>query len=822
MNIFKKITAAVLAAAITALSCAPAVNAVYSDEPAESKVVEVPELYLATANKFSMNSGTSAVYTPTIRTKTVGEFSKIDLHMSGGTKDITVESEKKTMKDIKETYGFLFKASPVTAKGKYDFTLTAEIYNIYGGLEKTQTFAIQVEVVSALAVTGMTIESVVVNKEDVIPGDKFDVTVTIRNNCGIDVKDAELELTDLDKSKFLLDTGFSLKYLDIPNGKTGSATFTLLAQEGLQNEREYFGVSLTYCLEEGRADLTKKTTASVAVNCKPKKSDTDVKYSTHALTVTSYSVTPQPVADGTKFTLELDVRNNDNVDIKSARVSVEADGTKFSVESGLSYRDLDVKAGETKKVTFSLMGAAGIANVRENIPIKLDFGTASVTETVVVTCTPAKKPDTTLGKYDLTMTGYSVDVPEVREGTIFTLSLTFTNSGKKDIDKARIALGNLDGTKFAADSGLSYADMAIKAGETKTLSFRLIGCKGLASVREAIGVQIDYGEVSSTVYATVKCVPKDTEGTGEDGKKVFAPNIIITNYSFGGDYVIAGQKFPLVLELENMSTKAVVENLKVTISGAATGTDGSVAYSPANSSNSFFFDRIDIHEEKSLTMELLAKADAVPNSYPVDITFSYEYSVGEERYQANAVSSTLSIPLRQEDRLEINEPEIPSWGVSVGEQCTINVSLVNKGKSDVYNVSATVTGDGFSVETPTYYIGNIKSGTEEYYDAKLTPFNEGEVSGEIVFTYEDANNESKESRVPFTFMAQQMMYDPGMYGDEGMDMGMDEMPAEETGMPWWVWLIIGGGAAIVIIIVIVVIVKHKKKKAELIDDDEDN
>ena len=819
MNIFKKIAATVLAAAITAFSCAPAVKAEGSDI-SDTVVVSVPEIYMVSASKFSMNSGTSGVYSPTFATKTLGAFSKIVLRMSGGTKDLTVETEKKTMTDIKDSYGFVFKAAPTAAKGKYDFTLTAEIYDIYGSLGATQTFAVQVEIVSTLAVTGMTIESCVVSRENITPGDKFDLTVTIRNNCGLDVKDAELELSELDKNKFLLDTGFSMKYLDIPNGRTGSATFTLVAQEGLQNEREYIGVNLTYCLEEGRADLTKKTTASVAVSCKPKKSDTDVKYSSHALTVSRYTVTPQPVADGTKFTLDLDLKNNDNVDIKSARVSVEADGTKFAVDSGLSYRDLDLKAGETKKVTFSLMGASGIANVRENIPIKLDFGTASVTETVVVTCTPAKKTDTTLGKYDLTMTGYSVDVPEVREGTIFTLTLTFTNSGKKDIDKARVTLGNLDGTKFAADSGLSFSDMAIKAGETKTLQFRLIGCKGLASVREAIGVQIDYGEVTSTVYATVKCVPKDSSGNGEDGKKVFAPNIIITNYTFGGDYVTAGQKFPLMLEIENMSTKAVVENLKVTISGGATGNDGSVAYSPANSSNSFFFDRIDIHEQKTLTMELLAKADAVPNSYPVDISFAYEYSVGDERYQASAVSSTLSIPLRQEDRLEINEPEIPTWGISVGEQCTINVSLVNKGKSDVYNVSATVEGDGFSVETPTYYIGNIKSGTEEYYDAKLTPFNEGEISGEIVFTYEDANSESKESRIPFTLMAQQMMYDPGMYGD--IDMGMDEMPAEETGMPWWVWLIIGGGAALVIIIVIVVIVKHKKKKAELIDDDEDN
>ena len=819
MNILKKLTAVLLMTAMTVFFCIPAFGA---DEDEDTKPVQpVPELYMIEGSEVDLNSGTSVVNNIRLGTKTLGEYSKVEMKMTGGTKDVTCETDTRSVKDLKNGVGFLFTASKAAASGTYDFTLTANVYRTDDALGATQTFDIKVNVVSKLTVTGMLIESSGVSKEKVVPGDKFDVTITLRNNCGIDVKNAELELTDLDKTKFVIDKGLSVKYVDIPKNGTGSVTFTLIAQDGIASVSEYITVSLSYTLDKDHSELSRKVSAVVVVNCEPKDTESGTKYSSHALTVTNYTVSPQPVAEGTRFTLTLDVKNTDTVDIKKARVSVEADGTKFSIDSGLAYRDLDIKAGQTMKVTFGLIGASGITSVRENIPIKLDFGSVSVTESIVVTCSPAIK-DTAIGKYDLAMTGYSIDVPEVREGTIFTLALTFVNSGSKDIEKARISLGNLDGTKFAADSGLSYADMSIKAGETKTQTFRLIGCKSLASIRESIPVQIDYGEVSSTVYVTVKCVPNDS-ATGEDGRKVFAPNIIINSYTFGGDYVTAGQKFPLQLEIENMSTAAAVENLTVTITGGATGTDGSVAYSPANSSNSFFFDKLGFHETKMISMDLLAKADAAPNSYPLEVSFSYEYSVGSERYQANPFTTKLSIPLRQEDRLVINEPEIPNWGINVGEMCQINVSLVNMGKSDVYNVSATVEGEGlgsmFSVETPTYYIGNIKSGSEEYYDAKITPFMEGEISGEIVFTYEDANNEAKESRIPFTITAQQMMYDPGMY--DGFDMGMDEMPVEETGMPWWVWLIIGGGALVAVIVVIVVIVKVRKKKAELVDDDED-
>ena len=827
MNWLKRIVSGILAAAVMCSFTAPAVFAdtgAISYENTDTDDSAVPELKLISSETYEMWAGTSAMIPVKFRLKKSGSFSFIKCSMSGGVKDVTPEKYEKIIDSDNKEIGtsFIVTAGATALAETYTFTVSANIYK--SGSDSpvnTQSFDINVKVKSKLKVKGLTIDSYKVTKDPVRPGDKFDLEVTLRNNSGIDVKNAHLALDGLDSGKFILDTGFSDQYVDIANGRTGTAKFSLIAQNGISLVRENISLKLEYSLDETKTELGYSTSTQVIINCQPK--DQEAEYNSHDLTLSGYKVSSTQVEKGTKFVLSVDIKNNGSANITDARISVGADGSKFSLESGLGYSDFSIRPGEVKSFSFKLIGGSGITSEREYIPVNIEFGAKSAAFQTIVSCKPANTDTQTSGKYDITLTDYSINVGTVAEGTIFQLSVSVRNNTKNNIGNARVSLEGLDGTKFAADSGLTYSDFDIKAGETKQFSFGLIGCKGISSIREVIPIQIDHGDSSMISYATVKCMPKDTSGTDEQGQKVFAPNIIIENYEYGGEFVTAGKQFPLTLVIKNTSSQAVIENLKVTVNGG-TSHDGSIAYSPANSSNSFFFDSLGKKSVQTISLDLLPKSDAVPNSYPVIIDFTYEYSVGKERYQASGVTETITIPLRQEDRLVINEPELPGWGVNVGEMCTISMSLVNKGKSAVYNVTAKVEGDGFTVDTPSYYIGNINSGTEEYYDAKLTPMQEGDVTGEIVFTYEDANGESKESRTPFTFTAVSMNYtgdfmDGGMY-DDGM-MGMDGMVSEQNDNSW-IWIAAGCSAAvIVLIIIIVVIVKHKKKKAELEVDDED-
>lgn len=601
-----------------------------------------------------------------------------------------------------------------------------------------------------------------------------------------------------------------------------------------------FRISVPKTAPEGVYNLTLNTTvysvsgspASSGSYTIPVTVESDVKAS--GLTLDSYEVTKDTVSSGESFKLKIKLKNNCGIDLENVEVTLDGlDSSKFVLDGGFSKQSVSIKNGKTGTVTFPLVACAGINAVRESIAVtasyRIDPSKAETAQSfgtsVIITCAP-KSENQEMGKYDLKMTDYSVSSDAVTENTKFTLSLTLKNTGKTDIKDARVTVLNLDGTKFAVNSGLTYADFNIGAGKTKSFSFTLVGCAGISSIREVIPIQIDYGTVSSTVSATVSCVPKVS--SNPEGGQVFAPNIIIESYDFGGDFVTAGQKFPLSVIVKNTSSEAAIENLKVTVNGGSSSTDGSIAYSPANSSNSFFFEKLATKNTAEISLDLLAKADATPNSYPIILTFTYEYSVGGKRQQANGVTETITIPLQQEDRLTINQIEAPNYAVNVGQMCNINTSLVNKGKSGVYNVTAKVEGEGFEVSTGSYYIGNVASGSEEYYDAQITPIMDGEIKGEVVITYEDANGAEKEQRVPFTFTAMSfnyddMMIDGGMY-DPSIDPGMDPgfIPEGEGDMTW-LWFVIGGGAAVVIatVIVIIVVVKKKKRKMELEDEDED-
>ena len=556
--------------------------------------------------------------------------------------------------------------------------------------------------------------------------------------------------------------------------------------------------------------------------------ESDVKAS--GLSLVSYDVSKEPVSAGENFKLTLKLKNSCGIDLENIAVSLDGlDSSKFVLDGGFSKQTVNIKNGKTGTVSFPLVGCAGINSARESIAVtasyRIDSAKAETAQTlntsVIISCAP-KAENQELGKYDLKVTEYSASSDAVAEKTKFTLSLTLKNTSETDIKNARVTLLGLDGSKFAIDSGLTYADFDIGAGKTKKFSFNLVGCAGITSIREVIPVQIDYGTVSSTINATVSCVPSENAGSGDDGQ-VFAPNIIIESYDFGGDFVTAGQKFPLTVLVKNTSASAYIENLKITVNGASSSTDGSIAYSPANSSNSFFFEKLGTKDTSEVKLDLLAKADAAPNSYPIVLTFTYEYSVKGKRQQVNGVTETITIPLQQEDRLTVNQIEAPNYGVNVGQMCSISTSLVNKGKSGVYNVTAKVEGEGFEVSTGSYYIGNVASGTEEYYDAQITPYMEGEINGEVVITYEDANGTAKEQRMPFSFTAMQFSYDDGMIIDDGgfVDPSMDPGMAEQGGDMTWLWFVIGGGAVVAAVIIIICVVKKKKRSKELEDDDED-
>ncbi|MBQ3841748.1 MAG: hypothetical protein II820_03540 [Ruminiclostridium sp.] len=808
MVLFKKFLA-VMTAAILMICCA-AVTVSAEDDAAAA--VKAPVLSMLEGKNITVDSGMSTVISFRFTIKNGAALSRADFTLSGANNDITIQNPETSSNDLKSPVSFMIKTSKTAKSATHNLTLNVVSYGADGTTANAQSFPVALKINSRIEARGLTIDSYKVSKDNIAPGDKFDIVVTLKNETGVDIKNAELELDGLNSEKFVLDKGATKQYINMAKGETGKVTYSLIAQKGITLVRETVNLKLSYSLDASKTDLSSSTSTMIIINCNPEEKK-ESNYTAFDLSMTNYTVSNDKVAENTKFDLVVDVKNSGKYSIDKARISLTTDGSKFSIDSGLGFSDFSIDKGASKRFTFKLIGCAGIAAERETIPIKIEYGTVSNTAYATINCVPKKENDDK-AKRDLAVTSYSTDVGTVAENTVFNLSVEVHNTTNREIKEARITLNNLDGTKFAIDGGLAYVDFDIAAGATKYFNFRLVGCGGITSIREVIPIQLDFEKVSNTTNATVKCLPKNTD---KDGQKVFAPNIIIENYTYGdAEYVTAGKEFPLNITIKNVSTVSDIENLKVTVSGGTltAGNEATVAYSPANSSNTFFFDRLAVQDSVDISMKMLSLVTAKPNSYPLNIAFVYEYSINNQHYKADNVQESISIPLRQEDRVSINDPDVPNGGIYVNQQFTVSTNIINKGKSDIYNVNVSVSGDDFTADSNSYYIGNIKSGSEEYYDVKLTPLSAGSGSGSLKITYEDANGDAKETDLPFTYNAEELIAE-----DFGMGMMMPEEPVQEG--PNFVLLIGIGVGIIVLIIVIVVIVKHaKKKKAEMMDDED--
>lgn len=289
------------------------------------------------------------------------------------------------------------------------------------------------------------------------------------------------------------------------------------------------------------------------------------------------------------------------------------------------------------------------------------------------------------------------------------------------------------------------------------------------------------------------------DGQNEEGVASPTPIVILSKYNYGGSSVAAGSSTNLSFSFTNTSKKLKIENVMLTVTG---GTDLMLN----GSTNTFYFDSVAAGGSKSVTVPMKAAQLISASAQEVQIAVTYEY-VDQNARKSGSASLSLSVPLYQPDRFELSEPKTAYTGY-VGEETSLTIDYVNKGKSAINNVEATISGD---IDTPTAYqrVGTIDGGKNGTIAFAVTPQLEGENQVKIVITYEDSNGNTKE-RV-FEATVEAMAYEPT---DPGMDdPGMID-PEPASTFPWK-YVIIAVVAAFVVLLVVLRIRKKKaKQKAE--------
>lgn len=318
--------------------------------------------------------------------------------------------------------------------------------------------------------------------------------------------------------------------------------------------------------------------------------------------------------------------------------------------------------------------------------------------------------------------------------------------------------------------------------------------------------------VNLTTYVNVK----GTTGTSADGT-ASTPRVIVTGFSTDPEEVRAGETFTLTLHMQNTSKATAVQNMLFDIQAASESTDTTyvaAAFLPTAGSSTIFVDRIAAGATKDISMEMEARSDLAQKPYVVNVKMNYE----DESVHAYENTASVSIPVRQEARVDISSIEVMPDSIDVGNEANVMFSVYNIGKTKLYNTSIKFIAD--SVSGGDTYLGNIEPGATANVDAYLSgaaaTMDDGIVKIEI--TFEDEAGEATTIEKEMTLFVNEMYFPDDMMMD---DMYGEDMMEQQGGFKIW-WVIVPAVLAVIGIIIFVVIRKKKKKKAQELQELEDD
>ena len=93
-----------------------------------------------------------------------------------------------------------------------------------------------------------------------------------------------------------------------------------------------------------------------------------------------------------------------------------------------------------------------------------------------------------------------------------------------------------------------------------------------------------------------------------------------------------------------------------------------------------------------------------------------KYDTDEEINKTDTAS--VSIPVKQEAKMDTGTAEIMPESIAVGEQSNIMFSVFNTGKTTLYNVKVTYESD--AIDSGISYLGNLDPGATGNVDSMVT------------------------------------------------------------------------------------------------------
>ncbi len=312
-----------------------------------------------------------------------------------------------------------------------------------------------------------------------------------------------------------------------------------------------------------------------------------------------------------------------------------------------------------------------------------------------------------------------------------------------------------------------------------------------------------------------------SESTEKDDK-VSTPRIIVTGFKTDPEVVYAGDTFTLSISVQNTSMVTAVSNIQFDLAAAKEGNNNETTYEaflPTSGSATIFVPSITPGATANISIEMTARSDLMQKPYVITLNAAYE----DSEKNPYTMTSNISIPVKQEARIDTGEVEILPESIEVGNQTNIMFPVYNKGKTTLYNVQVDFIGD--TVEGGSTFLGKLEPGATGNVDAMVTGIAPTMDDGIIIarVSYEDeAGNVSYIEKELNLFVMEayypedELGYDDGFYVDDGM------YEEEQGGVHWKPIVITIVVLAIIGILAWRIIAKKRKAKKMLESFDDDD
>lgn len=303
--------------------------------------------------------------------------------------------------------------------------------------------------------------------------------------------------------------------------------------------------------------------------------------------------------------------------------------------------------------------------------------------------------------------------------------------------------------------------------------------------------------------------PAPNPGGGDEPGKTSTPRVMVSGFTTTPEKIKGGENFTLKLQLRNTSKTTLVRNIRLVL---GLGDDKS-SFIPLSGSSSVFVEQINANSTLEVPIGLKASPLMEQKSYPVTVTVEYEDANGA----SFSTNESVTLQVYQDPVVDFTGLQILPNPMTIDNPSNITMTVINKGKSTLYNATFGVVENGVLKAQETY-LGNIAPAESKNVDTMVTPVKMSENGKAVVtLTFEDELGKKTTIKKEINVEILEAMPEPSWE-----DPMTPEEPEPETKFRFWPIVILVAVIALIALLITLLLRRQaKKRKQEEMEEIED-